>query len=172
MTTSATLYKGEKQIFVKMVLDAWRTQNSRVDKFLAEVSDEQLAWPAVLGRNSGLYVIGHLTGITDGLLPILGWGERKYSEFEETFVKRPYDPEVKIATAAEVRKAWKRVNEIAEKKFSEVEPDEWFDRHTAVSAEDFAKEPHRNRLNVIVSRTNHQSYHLGQLLFLTKNRED
>ncbi|HEV8592417.1 MAG TPA: hypothetical protein VGQ55_09970, partial [Pyrinomonadaceae bacterium] len=73
---------------------------------------------------------------------------------------------------AEVRKAWKRVNEIAEKKFSEIGPDEWLDRHTAVSAEDFVKEPHRNRLNVIVSRTNHQSYHLGQLLFLTKTRED
>jgi hypothetical protein len=172
MTSSVKADKSEKQIFVNMVLDAWRTQNLRVDKFLAEVSDEQLAWPAVLGRNSGLYVVGHLTGITDGLLPILGWGERTYPEFEETFVKRPYDPEGKVATAAEVRKAWKRVNEIAEKKFSEIGPDEWFDRHTAVSAEDFAKEPHRNRLNVIVSRTNHQSYHLGQLLFLAKTRED
>ena len=172
MTTSTIVNKGEKQIFVNMILDAWRTQNVRVDRFLAEVSDEQLAWPAVLGRNSGLYVIGHLTGVTDGLLPILGWGERKYPEFEETFVKKPFDAEAKIATAAEVRKAWTRVNEIAEKKFVEIPPDEWFDRHTAVSEEDFTKEPHRNRLNVIVNRTNHQSYHLGQLLFLTKNRED
>ena len=172
MITTAAAEKGEKQIFVSMVLDAWRTQNTRVDKFLVEVSDEQLAWPAVLGRNSGLYVIGHLTGITAGLLPILGWGERKYPEFEESFVKRPDDAESKIATAAEVRKAWKHVTDTAEKKFRDVRPDEWFEQHTAVSAEDFAREPNRNRLNVIVNRTNHQSYHLGQLLFLTKNRED
>jgi hypothetical protein len=46
--------------------------------------------------------------------------------------------------------------------------DEWFNKHTAVSAEDFAKEPHRNKLNVIVNRTNHTSYHLGQLVYLVK----
>jgi len=42
------------------------------------------------------------------------------------------------------------------------QPDEWFAKHSAVSAEDFAKEPHRNKLNILVNRTNHHSYHLGQ----------
>jgi len=36
----------------------------------------------------------------------------------------------------------------------------------AVSDEDFSKEPHRNKLNVIINRTNHMSYHLGQLILL------
>jgi hypothetical protein len=35
-----------------------------------------------------------------------------------------------------------------------------------VSPEDFAKEPHRNRLNVLISRTNHMANHIGQLLLL------
>ena len=32
-----------------------------------------------------------------------------------------------------------------------------------VSDEDFAREPHRNKLNVLISQTNHLSYHPGQL---------
>jgi hypothetical protein len=42
----------------------------------------------------------------------------------------------------------------------------WFAKHNAVSAEDFAKEPHRNKLNVLITRTIHQGYHLGQMNYL------
>jgi hypothetical protein len=42
----------------------------------------------------------------------------------------------------------------------------WFERHTSVSEEDFLKEPHRNKLNVLLNRTNHQSYHFGQMILL------
>ena len=40
-------------------------------------------------------------------------------------------------------------------------------KHTAVSDEDFSKEPTRNRLAVFLSRTNHASFHTGQIA-LTK----
>jgi hypothetical protein len=36
---------------------------------------------------------------------------------------------------------------------------DWFSRHMLVSPEDFAKEPHRNKLNVIINRTNHMANH-------------
>ncbi len=39
---------------------------------------------------------------------------------------------------------------------------EWLQRHAAVSGEDFAKDPLRNRFSILLSRTNHLSYHLGQ----------
>ncbi|MEP7074514.1 MAG: DinB family protein [Acidobacteriota bacterium] len=172
MTVSVEKKKDDRAIVVKMVLDSWKTQNARIDKFLAEVSDEQLAWPAVLGRNSALYVIGHLTAVTDGLLPILGWGIRKYPDLEEVFITNPFDIKATLPTAADVRQAWRRVNGIAEQKFGEVSPEEWFERHTSVTEEDFEKEPHRNRLNVIINRTNHQSYHLGQFALLLKKEEN
>jgi len=41
-------------------------------------------------------------------------------------------------------------------------------KHTSVSEEDFAKEPHRNRLNVLTTRTTHLASHYGQLIFLKK----
>jgi hypothetical protein len=43
-------------------------------------------------------------------------------------------------------------------------PEEWLEKHTAVSDEDFAKDPGRNRLAVLLSRTNHMSYHLEQIM--------
>ena len=41
-----------------------------------------------------------------------------------------------------------------------------FEKHTAVSEEDFSKEPHRNKLNIVISRTSHLQYHTGQLVLL------
>jgi hypothetical protein len=41
-------------------------------------------------------------------------------------------------------------------------------RHNAVSEEDYAKDPTRNRLAVLLSRTNHMSYHLGQITLALK----
>jgi hypothetical protein len=38
-------------------------------------------------------------------------------------------------------------------------PEDWLEKHTVVSDEDFAKDPSRNRLAVVLSRTNHMSYH-------------
>jgi short-subunit dehydrogenase len=39
---------------------------------------------------------------------------------------------------------------------------DWAQKHTHVSAEDFAANPHRNRLSILLSRTSHVAYHLGQ----------
>ena len=36
----------------------------------------------------------------------------------------------------------------------------------ATIEEDFIKEPHRNKLNIILTRTTHLSYHTGQLALL------
>ncbi len=54
------------------------------------------------------------------------------------------------------------------KHFNILQPNEWLGKHTAVSEEDFIKEPHRNRLNVVIGRTNHLSHHLGQLTLLKR----
>jgi hypothetical protein len=39
---------------------------------------------------------------------------------------------------------------------------DWLQKHTAVSEEDFVWEPHRNRFAVLLARTAHLAYHLGQ----------
>jgi hypothetical protein len=158
----------EKEIFVKMAIDAWETQNSRVDKLLEVLTDEQLQTKTAKGKNSGVYLIGHLTAVSDRLLTILGLGERLYPQLEEVFLKNPENSGLEKPLIAELKKYWNDVNAKLREHFENLTADDWFEKHVAISAEDFAKEPHRNKLNVLLSRTNHQSYHLGQLNFLTK----
>jgi hypothetical protein len=159
---------SEKELFVKMALDAWETQNLRVDKLLSELTDEQLKMETATGRNSGGYLIGHLTAVNDGLLTILGLDQRLYPQLEEVFLKSPEKSVLKKPSMTELKKYWNEVNTKLKAHFEKLTADDWFDKHVAISAEDFAKEPHRNKLNVLISRTNHQSYHLGQLNFLAK----
>jgi hypothetical protein len=46
--------------------------------------------------------------------------------------------------------------------FASISAADWLKKHAAVSEEDFLKEPLRNRLAILLSRTNHLAYHLGQ----------
>ena len=118
------------------------------------------------GRNSGVLPLGHLTSVTDGMLPLLGFGEKLYPELEKPFVESSDGSGLQIPSIAELRKYWKIVNDKLAEKISSMKADDWFSRHSAVSQDDFLKEPHRNKLNIIINRTNHQSWHYGQLLFL------
>ena len=45
-------------------------------------------------------------------------------------------------------------------------PEVSFTRQANIPKADFPKEPHRNRLNVVISRTNHPAHHRGQLALL------
>ncbi len=162
---------SEKAIFVKMAIDAWQAQNKNFDKLLESVSDEQLSAEIAPGANSGVYLFGHLTAVSDGLLPLLGFGEKLHPQLEEIFLKNPDKSDFEKPSVDELKKYWNEVNANLAGHFKQLSPDEWFAKHTAVSDEDFDKEPHRNRLNVLLSRTNHQSYHLGQLSLLAKNKD-
>src|SRR5438876_4845428 len=48
------------------------------------------------------------------------------------------------------------------KGFEKMSWSDWVQRHSAASEEDFAKDASRNRFAILLSRTNHLSYHLGQ----------
>ncbi len=161
---------AEKELFIKMVISAWETQNTRVNKLLETLSDEQLLSETAPGRNRGIYLVGHLTAISDGMFPILGWGNRIYPDLERIFVTHPDKEIAGIPPLGEVKKCWNAVNTKITEHIRKMQPEEWFKKHGLVSEADFAKEPHRNKLNIIVNRTNHHSYHLGQLVYLDKKK--
>ena len=54
--------------------------------------------------------------------------------------------------------------------FAAFTPEDWLQRHAAISEEDFAKEPHRNRLAVLLSRTAHAAFHSGQIVLAMERR--
>lgn len=101
---------SEKELFVKMVVDAWETQNSRVDKLLEELSDEQLQTETAPEKNTGVYLLGHLTAVNDALLPILGFGEKLYPKLETVFLKNPENSDLEKPSVADLKQYWNETN--------------------------------------------------------------
>ena len=149
-----------------MNLDAWNAHLTRADRFFSSLSDEQLKEETAPGKNSGIYLLGHLTAIHDALFPLLELGEKLHPELEEIFIKNPDKSAIEKPAPDILKNYWTEVNNKLSQQFNQFTFDDWFKKHTSVSDEDFEKEPHRNKLNVLISRTNHLAYHLGQLAFL------
>jgi len=156
----------EPTLFVRTVLKAWETQVNRMNDFFDSMSDDQLMREVAPGRNRGLYLLGHLTAVNDGIMPLLGLGEKLYPDLEKPFISTPDKSGLEFPPLKELREYWTNVNEELMEHFIRLEPAEWLDKHAVVSAEDFAKEPHRNRLAVVITRTTHMHYHLGQLILM------
>jgi len=154
------------ELFVKMVLTAWQLQNTRANELMDQLSDEDLMKETAPGRNTGIYLFGHLAAVNDGICTILGLGERLHPELDETFVDNPDKSGRQMPPIETLKQYWKEINAALTNKFSAMQPGDWFQKHNSISEEDFAKEPHRNKLNVIITRTVHQGYHLGQMAYL------
>lgn len=159
---------NQQQIIIRMALDPWNTNVKRANQLFDSLSDEQLKEEVAPGRNSAIYLLGHLTAVHDTLFSLLGLGERLYPQLEDIFIKNPDKPGIEKPATKDMRNYWSEVNAKLSQHFNQMTADGWFQKHTSVSEEDFEKEPHRNKLNVLLSRTNHLVYHLGQLAFLKK----
>ena len=153
---------GNEDSYVALALKTWNAQIDRADKLFGGLSSEEVLRDIAPGRNRLLYLWGHLTAIHDAMLPLLGLGERLHPEFDVAFVSNPDKSQASIPSLEQVRQAWNKVNAELSKGFERMSSSNWLQRHSAVSAEDFAKDTSRNRFAILLSRTNHLSYHLGQ----------
>lgn len=164
MTTTATTIAPS--LFVKMILDRWYASITNCDTLLNSLTDETLQKEIAPGKNRGIYLLGHLIAVHDDLLILLDMGGKLYPELNEPFIKSPDKAVQQLPAVSELRTFWVKQSEAIKQKFDTLKPEEWFEKHTAVSTEDFDKEPHRNKLNIVVTRTSHLQYHLGQLQLL------
>jgi hypothetical protein len=147
---------------IDSALRGWKTNVERADKLFGALSAGELEKEIAPGRNRLIYVWGHLAAVNDALIPLLAIGERLYPEFDGMFVSNP-DKSVQLTISAEsLKTAWQEINQKLWDGFAKFAPSDWTKRHTAVSEDDFEKEPHRNRFAVLLGRTAHLSYHLGQ----------
>ncbi|WP_159732197.1 DinB family protein [Sphingobacterium sp. 18053] len=158
----------EQNLFVKMVLDMWNTRIQQTDKLLTELSDEQLLREVATSKNRGIYLLGHLTATHDQLFRLLDICNPIFPDYKNIFLDNPDKAIAEIPTVNEVKQSWTNVNIQLSKCFKLMHTNEWFQRHTSVSQEDFEREPHRNKLNIVLTRSNHLSYHLGQMILLKR----
>lgn len=156
----------QSDLLVKMALMAWEAQNNYLNKLISSLTDEQLANEIVPGRNTGVYLLGHLIAVSDSLLPLLDFGDRLFPEMEEVFLKNPDKSGLSVPSVVELKRRLEAVNAKLNSHFQTTDVNGWLSRHMSVSIEDFAKEPHRNKLNVLINRTSHMANHVGQMILL------
>lgn len=155
------------ELFVKMVIDAWNRELSATNTLLGKLSDDQLMKEVSPSRNRGLYLLGHLTTEHDQMMPLLRFQEATHPELKPMFLDAPDRSIAALPPVQELRALWRTVNDMLTGHMQRLPADEWFTRHASIAEADFPREPHRNRLNVVLSRTNHLSNHRGQLILLT-----
>jgi len=153
-------------LFVTMAISHWHLQNDRLQSVLRALTDEQLAGHTAPGRNTGTYLVGHLAAVHDAMLPLLGFRDKLFPSLQELFVENAENINVAYPSPEELRSNLKEVTTTLKKYFNSMSAEAWFSRHTNMTDEEFVKEPHRNKLNVLLNRTNHLSYHFGQLAYL------
>lgn len=150
-------------LLIKMIITAWNVQNNSLNKLLASLTDEQLSKEIAPGRNTGTYLLGHIVATHDGMLSILGFGQKLFPELENIFLKNPDKSGLEKPSVAKLKECLVQVNEELNRHIQSTADMDWFERHMAVSEQDFIKEPHRNKLNIFLNRTSHLTYHLGQM---------
>jgi len=158
--------QNEQEIFIQLALQTWNGRIAQTNELLSSLTDEQLSNQIAPGRNRGIYLLGHLTATHDAMFAFLGFGKAIFPLLKESFIDKSDNAVANIPSAEDLRQHWNNVNIQLAKIFSQMETKEWFERHTSVSEEDFKVQPARNKLSILLSRTNHLSYHLGQLMLL------
>ncbi|MBS1506449.1 MAG: DinB family protein [Bacteroidetes bacterium] len=146
----------------------WETYNRRTQKVIESISDAQFHTPIVPGGNSASWLLGHLADTDDKLLELFGIRSRLFPELEKIYHHDRATNQQGHLSKDELIAKWKAISAELDRAFKSWSESEWLGRHTAVTEEDFKKEPHRNKLNVMLSRVEHKASHLGQIAMLPK----
>jgi hypothetical protein len=158
----------KEELFLAVTLNAWKQNIERAGKIFTGRSAAELQSEVAPGKNRLIYLWGHLSAVHDAMLPLLGLGPRLHPELDVPFITKPDKSVPDLPSADEVKKAWDEVNGKLASEFAKLSPADWLQKHSAVSDEDFIKEPLRNRFAILLSRTNHLSFHLGQTALIPK----
>ncbi|MFM8912176.1 MAG: DinB family protein [Flammeovirgaceae bacterium] len=151
---------------LQICLLQWDALNKRMSKTLDSISEENFHRPIVANGNSPSWIMGHLVEADDALLELLGIGPRLFPNLSKIYHHERGTNQSGHLAKAELVNCFKIVSEALNKTFKSWSENDWLSKHTAVSDADFEKEPHRCRLNVMLSRVSHKASHLGQITLL------
>jgi uncharacterized damage-inducible protein DinB len=151
-----------------MNLAMWEAQNKKFAELIEKLTDEQLMNETAPNRNTGVYLLGHIIAVSDDMIRLFDLGDRIVPEYLDIFVKSPDKFNKTFPSIVDLKKAYQTVTILLNNHFRQFSLEDWLSKHTAVTDEDFANEPMRNKLNVLISRTLHLSNHLGQMTYLNK----
>src|SRR6202051_1644359 len=122
-----------EEILGVTVLNSWGLAINRFGKTLSELSDEQLQQQVAPGRNRVFYLLGHLTAMHDRMFPLLGIGDRLHPALDEPYIANPDRVVADPLSTTELRREWSEVNNRLTAALERFTPEEWLEKHTAVS---------------------------------------
>jgi hypothetical protein len=157
-----------EQALTTAAVNSWKLNVERADRVFSPLTEEQLLKEVAPGKNRLIYLWGHLTAVHDRMLPLLVLGSRLHPEYDALFLSSPDKTVAALPPAQEIKKAWDEVNGALLAGFEGLAAAAWLEKHGSVSDEDFAKDPQRNRFSVLLNRTTHVSFHLGQTALIPK----
>jgi len=153
---------------IEICLLQWTTYNSRMKKMLDDISEQKFSEPIMPGGNSPSWIFGHLADTDDRLLELFGIGKRLFPELGKIYHNERGTNQAGHLAKEDLSFKWKAISAELDRVFKSWNEKDWMSRHTAVSEEDFKKEPHRNKLNVMLGRVSHKASHLGQVAMQVK----
>ncbi|HEY2433594.1 MAG TPA: DinB family protein [Vicinamibacterales bacterium] len=156
-------------LFAGTAVASWKQNLERLDGLFAAASDDELQKEVAPGKNRLFYLLGHLVAVHDRMLPLLRLGARLHPELDEPFLIKADRAVSDPVTPASLRAAWTEVNTALTTAMEALPGAGWLERHDAVSPEDFDKDPLRNRLAVLLSRSAHVQFHTGQIRLVAKS---
>jgi hypothetical protein len=151
-----------EQAYAATAVNVWKIYLQRAEKFFFALDDGQLQQEIAPGKNRLIYLFGHLIAVHDAMFAVLGLGERLHPELDAPFLTSPDRAVQDLPSAAELQRMWTEVHSALTDHFARLTPAEWLQKHTLIADVDFAANPLRNRLSVMLTRVTHMASHLGQ----------
>lgn len=156
-------------LLVQVALTEWNQQQEKLGKLIDALTNVQLAKTIAPGRNSGIWILGHLTAVNDGMFPLFGFRKKLYPKLKELFIDNSDGAALNYPSASALRAYWNAVNNKLNLYFSTMTIEDWIEKHAAVAAEEFKQCPHLNKISMLMKRTQHMAYHAGQLILLKQS---
>lgn len=157
-----------EEILIRSALSVWRLYETRLIRAFHSLSEPELQREVAPGRNRLLYLWGHLTAVSDSLFPLLTIGPKLYPDLESMFLSNPDRSLSNYCTGAYVKEASERIHHALWDVFNRWTVREWLEPYAA--AKHANGDPTRNRFTVVLNRTAHMAYHLGQAILAKPDR--
>lgn len=160
----------EQKNFVDTILTAWNRYLEQLGDLFNNLPDNGDLENS-FNKNRLLYTIGHLTALNDETGVELGLRELLYPELVNDFLVETYRTSNSGQSIHNLLAYWRNVNCTLTSYISDMQLSDWFEDKAGLLNNELQGTPQGSKLNVILTKTHHLVYHLGQLALLTATRK-
>jgi uncharacterized damage-inducible protein DinB len=152
---------------IEQLLNQWKSKVNQTTEAFRKIGTASAMEPVAPGKNTVIYLLGHLIAVHDRMFEALDLGERNFPDYDGLFLSAQ-QTDITYPSFELLLEQWIILNDQLYGKFSQFSPEEWLTRHHYVNDADFLLEPNRNKLSILLTRFTHIFHHGGQLALIGK----